>query len=339
MHCGYRVGMATLKDAFKKYFRGYKKTAVFAITTACNCKCVMCDMHRKKPEHIGLSDAKKALKTLEDQKFLIVYLTGGEPTLHPHVVEIVEYADELGLIPTMTSNGSVSKPLLTRLKQAGLYLLSVSLDHWDPAICETLRNHRNIMAKQLETLQTAKSLGLKTYALAFLNPILVKDGVEKLVDYANNVLEVPFGFCYPTKSDINSYGLGGRLSAADLSRGIQLSVKKILTSKMNGSNIANLWVYLEDLLHFENGKKPNFYCKGGEDVVYVDWRGDVYPCFLRKKMFNILRDKPWLFKDVHCNDCMINCFREPSVLPHFLSSPHLLALEIRYSSPGKWVYR
>jgi MoaA/NifB/PqqE/SkfB family radical SAM enzyme len=98
MHCGCRVGMATLKDAFKKYFRGYKKTAVFAITTACNCKCVMCDMHRKKPEHISLSDAKKVLKTLEDQKFLIVYLTGGEPTLHPHVVEIVEYADELGLI-------------------------------------------------------------------------------------------------------------------------------------------------------------------------------------------------------------------------------------------------
>lgn len=330
--------MATLKEAFKKFFRGYNKTAVFALTTQCNCKCVMCDMHRKKPEHISLSDAKKVLDFLEKNKFLVVYFTGGEPTLHPDIVEIVNYADKLGLVTTMTTNGTPSKDLLKDLKKAGLYLLSVSLDHWDPDTCEKIRNHKNIMEKQLETIRFLKSIGLKTYALAFLNPFLVNDGVEKLMNYANDVLEVPFGFCYPTKSSVNSYGLGGILSDEEMSNRMNSSIKMILNYKKNGSNIANLWVYMEDIINFANRKEPNLYCKGGEDVIYVDWLGDVYPCFLREKMFNILKDKPQFLKNVKCNDCLINCFREPSVLPQFLSSPNLLAMEIRYSHTNKWVY-
>jgi len=330
--------MVALKEAFKKFFRGYNKTAVFALTTQCNCKCIMCDMHRKKPEYIGLRDAKKVLNVLEKNKFLVVYFTGGEPTLHPDVVEIVAYADKLGLVTTMTTNGTPSKDLLKHLKKAGLYLLSVSLDHWDPQVCEKIRNHGNIMDKQLESIKYLKSIGLKTYALAFLNPYVVDDGVERLVDYANNVLDVPFGFCYPTKSDVNSYGLGGTLSGEEMSDRMDSSVGKILSFKKNGSNIANLWVYMEDILNFKKDKKPNFYCKGGEDVVYVDWLGDVYPCFLKGKMFNILHDKPRFLEGVRCNDCLINCFREPSVLPQFLSSPNLLAMEIRYSHSSRWVY-
>jgi MoaA/NifB/PqqE/SkfB family radical SAM enzyme len=312
--------MATLKDAVKNFVRGYRKTAVFALTTKCNCKCIMCDMHRKTPEYIPLNDAKKVLKFLANHEFLIAYFTGGEPTLHPNIVEIVDYAGKLGFVTTLTTNGSVSKSMLKRLKNAGLYVLSVSLDHW------------------LETIKYSQSIGLKAYALAFLNPFLVHDGVDKLVDYTNNTLQVPLGFCYPTKSDVNSYGLGGQLSSEELSHGMDLSVKKLLTAKKNGSNIANLWVYMEDVINFREGNQPNFYCKGGEEVIYVDWHGDVYPCFLREKMFNILRDKPRFLKDVKCNDCLINCFREPSILPQLPSSPRLLTLEVLYSRSSRWIY-
>jgi MoaA/NifB/PqqE/SkfB family radical SAM enzyme len=295
-------------------------------------------MYKKKPEYINIHDAKKVLKFLVKNKFLVVYLTGGEPTLHPNIVEIVESADSLGLVTTMTTNGTPSKPLLTQLKSAGLYLLSVSLDHWESPICDKIRNHQNIMEKQLETIKYLKRIGLKTYALAFLNPFLIKDGVEKLVDYANNVLKVPFGFCYPTTCDVNSYGLGGTLSDEEMSHQMDSSVKKILEYKANEGNIANLWVYLKDIIHSQDGKKPYFYCKGGEDVIYVDWRGDVYPCFLKKRIFNILTDEPFFLENVKCNDCLINCFREPSVLPQFLYSPNLLALEIYYSRSDRWVY-
>lgn len=292
----------------------------------------MCDMHRKEPQWISYTDAKKVLDFLAQNKFLITYFTGGEPTLHPNVIEIVKYANDLGLIATMTTNGTVSKEILRKLKKAGLYLLSVSLDHWDAEICEKIRKHQDILVKQIETLKYLNEIGLKTYALAFLNTFLVEDGVEKLVDYANTILNVPFGFCFPTKSAINTYQLGSSLSSNEIKKELRKSVETILKLKKNGYEIANLATYIEDILNMETGKPVNFSCKGGEDVIYIDWLGNVYPCFLKKQLFNVLKDeKPRFEKNVKCNDCLINCFREPSLLPQILSSPRLLAKEAYHS--------
>jgi MoaA/NifB/PqqE/SkfB family radical SAM enzyme len=278
------------------------------------------------------SPSRKVLEFLAQNKFLITYFTGGEPTLHPNVIEIVNYANELGLIATMTTNGTASKEILRKLKEAGLYLLSVSLDHWDAEICEQIRNHKDIMVKQIETIRFLNKIGVKTYALAFLNAFLIEDGVEKLIEYTNNVLEVPFGFCYPTTSDINTYQLGSSLSNNETKQELRKCVEKILDFKKNGYEIANLATYIEDILNMESGKPLNFSCKGGEDVIYIDWLGNVYPCFLKKRLFNVLKDEnPRFQENVKCNDCLINCFREPSLLPQILSSPRLLAKEAYHS--------
>lgn len=332
--------MASFKKVVARFLKGYRRTAVFAVTSRCNCRCYMCDMHRREPQQISLEDARKVLDFLAKNKFLIAYFTGGEPTLHPNVVEIVDYANRLGLVATMTTNGTASKELLMALKNAGLYLLSVSLDHWDPSICEKVRNHKDIMAKQVETLRYLNEIGLRTYALAFLNSFLVEDGVERLIDYANNVVGVPFGFCYPTTSSINTYRLGSSLSDGGYGEKLRKSVDTILNNKKSGREIANLATYIEDIVNVGEKKTPNFFCRGGEDVVYIDWFGDVYPCFLKGKLFNILKDeRPSFQRNVKCNDCLINCFREPSLLPQILSSPSLLTREVYRSYSTRKIFR
>lgn len=332
-------GLPTLKQVCLNFLRGKRKTAVFAVTSRCNCKCVMCDMHRQPPREISLEDAKKVLDTLATNGFLIAYFTGGEPTLHPNIVDIISYADKLGLVTTMTTNGTPSKVLLSELKDAGLYLLSVSLDHWDPLVCERIRNYRGIFEKQVATLRYLKEIGLRTYALAYLNPILLEDGVEKLAAFANDELRVPFGFCYPTNCDANSYFLGGELAKQPSSSRLGDQVRMILELKKEGREIANLFCYVEDAVNFPR-RVPNFYCRGGEDVIYVDWLGDVYPCFLKKRLFNILNDDaPRFLKDVQCNDCLINCFREPSFLPQMFSHPSLFLREVYRSYPSRGLYK
>ena len=331
--------MPRLRKAFIRYLEGYRRTAVFAITSRCNCKCLMCDIHRKPPEEMELSDAKHILNSLAHNHFLIVYLTGGEPTLHPDVEEIVSYADQLGLVTAMSTNGTVSKTKLKRLRDSGLYLMSVSVDHWEPSVCEMIRNYPDIHQKQIETINYLKEIGLRTYALAYLNPILVKDGVEKLAMYINEKLDVPIGFCYPTYCDSNTYRLGGREMSHRLLE-LRHAAEKILEMKRNGSKIANLHSYLEDVVSFPS-RNPNFYCRGGEDVVYIDWFGDVYPCFRKsQRLFNILKDIDLRFlRDIHCNECLINCFREPSLLPHILTSANLFAKELVHSFSTQSIYR
>jgi MoaA/NifB/PqqE/SkfB family radical SAM enzyme len=328
-----------LREIFLSFLHGRKRTAVFALTSRCNCKCIMCDMHRQPPKDIAFKDAKKVLETLARNGFLIVYFTGGEPTLHPNIVDIISYANRLGLVATMTTNGTPSKVLLSKLKDAGLYLLSVSLDHWDPAICERIRNHQKIFEKQVGTLTYLKEIGLKTYALAYLNPILLEDGVEKLAVFTNDKLGVPFAFCYPTNCDANSYFLGGELSKKPPSTRLEDQVQRILELKKEGKEIANLYCYVEDAVNFPN-HHPNFYCRGGQDVIYVDWLGDVYPCFSKnEKLFNAINnDTPKFLKNIHCNDCLINCFREPSFLPQIFSPITLLIREVYRSYSTRRIY-
>jgi len=324
--------MVYVKEALVRYLKGFRRTAIFAITTQCNCRCVMCDIYKKPTCFISMKDAVKVLDFLFENKFLIVYFTGGEPTLHPNVVEMVSYANQLGLVTTMTTNGTAPRDTTIKLKESGLFLLSVSIDHWNASLCEKIRRHEGIRVKQEETIKNCKEVGLRTYTLTFLNSHVVADGVERMVRYVNQRLGVPFGFCYPVKSDANIYPLGENLSEEELSfRNLRRSVKTILSLKRRGSAIANLATYIEDVLRFHEKKPPKIYCKGGEDVIYVDWLGNVYPCFMKEKLFNVLDGEgPHFLKDVACNDCLTNCFREPSILAQSPFLP-LLINEIPYS--------
>ncbi|MCP8309927.1 MAG: radical SAM protein [Candidatus Methylarchaceae archaeon HK01B] len=321
-----------LKSALRNVLKGSNRTAVFAVTTRCNCKCIMCDMHRKRPESISSEDAYKIIDFLAQSRFLVLYLTGGEPTLHPDVVKILEYSGQKGLITSMTTNGTLSHNLLSALKEAGLFLLSVSLDHWDAKICEGIRRHNHIRQKQIDTIKYAKKIGLRTHALSFLNPFLLRDGVGNMIRYVNEELGVPFSFCYPTACDVNSYRLGGEISKEELSRNLRRGIATILSMKRRGYEILNSGTYIEDILNFLENKTPNFYCRGGQDVFYIDWMGDVYPCFSKPKLFNVLEEKPHFLENVACNECLTNCFREPSLFPQ-LFSPSLLVKEFLLHPP------
>ncbi len=325
---GYRQNWAIMLfiSALRKILKGFTRTAVFAVTTKCNCKCIMCGMHRKHPESINCEEAFKIIDFLTQNRFLILYLTGGEPTLHPDIIKILKYSSKKGLITSMTTNGTISHNLLLACKEAGLSLLSVSLDHWDTKICEDIRRHSQISKKQIDAIRYAKKIGLRTHALSFLNPFLLRDGVENMVRYVNEELGVPFGFCYPTICDVNSYRLGGEISEKELLRNLRKGIAMILSLKKRGYEILNSGTYIEDILNFFNNQPPNFYCRGGQDVFYIDWIGDIYPCFAKPKLFNILKDRPHFLENIMCNECLTNCFREPSLFPQ-LFYPNLIIKE------------
>lgn len=267
-------------------------------------------MYKLKPAYIDLTDAKRVFDFMKENRFLIAYITGGEPTLHPHLIDMIEYANKLGLVTCLTTNGS-NPQMIKELKHSGIFNISVSLDHWDPDICEEIRGFKGIQEREIECLKVAKEIGINSvYSLSYLNMYL--NDIEKIVKFSNESLGIPWGFCYPTSTAVNSFRLSGDLSMSQPQ--ILKTVKKLLLLMRKGYNIVNPPSFLEDILGFPE-KKPNFYCKGGESVFYIDWNGDVYPCFLMPKLFNILNDSNHRFrKNVRCNRCLINCFREPSIL-------------------------
>jgi len=270
----------------------------------------MCGMWRKPAERISYEDAKRVIDFLLKNRFLIIYFTGGEPTLHPQLPELVNYAHRAGMVTTMTTNGTVSETVLKRLKESGLQGVSISLDHFKPDVCEAIRGVKDIMEAQIQAIQHAKALGLKPYALAYLNPQILHDGVVNLINYTNKVLNVPWGFCFPTEA-WNSYALNYENQTI---QELREAMRSILALKLQGDGmIVNTVSYIMDTLRFLDGRPTVNKCRSGQDVVYIDWNGDVYPCFLKDKMFNALSDEP-CFRLMNCDQCLTNCFREPSLL-------------------------
>lgn len=76
------------------------------LTKRCNSNCTFCI---EKDVHYGgfitFSNFKKAVKFAKDNGLNNFFLHGGEPTLHPNIVQFAEYAKENGLTVKMFSNG------------------------------------------------------------------------------------------------------------------------------------------------------------------------------------------------------------------------------------------
>ena len=118
-------------------YRALCRRGVLWIGQTCNLRCHFCYFldkinDRNHPEHdfLPLDKLKKMCKTLVD-----VYgnnsvdIQGGEPTIYRHIEELIRYCNEIGLKPTLITNGqTLANPEKVRkLKAAGVYDLLISV--------------------------------------------------------------------------------------------------------------------------------------------------------------------------------------------------------------------
>lgn len=77
------------------------------LTTSCNMKCKFCGAWEQDLDSRTLDTPEAYAALIEGKKYgyKLVTLTGGEPTLHPHIGSIVEYASQLGYWVCITTNG------------------------------------------------------------------------------------------------------------------------------------------------------------------------------------------------------------------------------------------
>src|SRR5579859_1726653 len=109
-----------------------------SLTDKCNLRCVYCmdeDMvFRPNAELMQPDEVLTLVKVFAELGFDKFRLTGGEPTVHPCIVEITEgIASTPGVKSlSMTTNGVRLRQLAKPLKAAGLQRVNVSVDTLDP---------------------------------------------------------------------------------------------------------------------------------------------------------------------------------------------------------------
>jgi radical SAM protein with 4Fe4S-binding SPASM domain len=114
-----------------------------ALTYRCNNDCSHCYNARPRsfPE-LSTQKWKTILDGLWEQGIPHVVFTGGEPTLYTDLPELIAYAEQIGQITGINTNGRrlADKNYIQELVQAGLDHVQITLESHDPDIHNTMVN-------------------------------------------------------------------------------------------------------------------------------------------------------------------------------------------------------
>ncbi|KJY25622.1 cytosylglucuronate decarboxylase [Streptomyces katrae] len=131
------------------------------ILEACNADCFMCefalsrDTYRFSPE-----DFADLLPKARDAGVGYVRFTGGEPLMHPDVVDLVRAGTAAGMKMSLITNGSLLPRTAAPLAAAGLAQVIVSLDGASGATHDVYRRTPGLFDSGLRGLREAAALGV-----------------------------------------------------------------------------------------------------------------------------------------------------------------------------------
>lgn len=89
-----------------------------------------------------------------------VHLTGGEPTLHKELIQLIQIVKQHSIDQiALTSNGNFDRGLIEKMKSAGLTRMNFSLDSISQKGFETLSDRKNPVFQILDQIESAKKIG------------------------------------------------------------------------------------------------------------------------------------------------------------------------------------
>ncbi|MBI4509781.1 MAG: radical SAM protein [Deltaproteobacteria bacterium] len=103
------------------------------VTRRCNLACGYCYEADRTSDPVPIADLKRHIDHLHRLRAVLVTITGGEPLLHPQIVDLVAYVRSRGQVPVMNTNGYLlTEERVRALDNAGLYALQISVDTLRP---------------------------------------------------------------------------------------------------------------------------------------------------------------------------------------------------------------
>jgi MoaA/NifB/PqqE/SkfB family radical SAM enzyme len=117
------------------------------VTDRCNLDCAYCTEYDNTRPHPSLDDLKKWIRKIRELGTMRIALVGGEPLVHPNIVELVRFCRELGFATSLTTNGFLlTRKLVGELEDAGLQVMQISVDRMTPSPI-TKKSFKTILPK------------------------------------------------------------------------------------------------------------------------------------------------------------------------------------------------
>ncbi|MCJ7625415.1 MAG: radical SAM protein, partial [Anaerolineaceae bacterium] len=281
-----------------------------ALTYRCNNKCVHCYNESDRLKHeLDVDQWEKILDRVWKLGIPHVVFTGGEPTLVPFLPELITYAEKLGMITGLNTNGrKFSDPAyIDALVSAGLDHVQITLESHDAEIHDDITAAPGAWAQTTSGITNA--LNSKLYVMT--NTTLLRSNSASLTD----TLDFLSALGVPTVG-LNGLIYSGRGASVDesISENDLPALLEIAKAHAADSEQRLIWYTPTMYCHF-NPIESNLGVKGCTAALYnmcIEPDGSVLPCqSYYRSLGNFLEDS-W---DSIWNHTLARSLRDRAYVP------------------------
>lgn len=262
-----------------------------ALTYGCNNECPHCyneTDHLQMPS-LPVDEWYAVLDRLAQLGVPHLILTGGEATLHPDLPKVIHYADQLGMVVGLNTNGRhiAHKPFMDELADAGLNHVQITLGSSRAEVHDAMMGAR-AFAQTVRGIENAVASRVHVITNTTLTRVNMGH-VEEIIDFLYSL-------------GIRTFAMNGMIySGGGFDTGVAIDEKEMpallvrVRDKARELGMRFLWYTPTEYcrmspVELEIGAKR---CNAGEYSLCIEPNGDVLPCqSYYVSAGNILRD-PW----------------------------------------------
>jgi radical SAM protein with 4Fe4S-binding SPASM domain len=282
-----------------------------ALTYACNNACPHCynETERLSMPSLSQADWFRVLDKLAEIGVPHVIFTGGEPTLVRALPHLIRYADSLGLIAGMNTNGRrLARPgFVHELVDAGLNHVQVTLESCYPNVHDEMVNAPGAFHETVQGIKNAIAGGLHTIT----NTTVTMDNRDHVLSTVSYLHEL--GLKTFAMNGMIHAG-GGTASPSAVPPAKMAALLAAVRDEAETLGMRFLWYTVTDycLLSPVSLDLPPKRCNAGEYSMCIEPNGDVLPCqSYYASAGNLLAD-PW---DSIWNGALFRSFRDRETAP------------------------
>jgi MoaA/NifB/PqqE/SkfB family radical SAM enzyme len=293
----------------------------FAITNLCNARCDFCSFAAGKlpagqRQSVTLQQARDVIEICVRNHIGYLLFVGGEPLLHRDLRGMVRFAAERGVHPMICTHGGLwTDRNMRELADDGLSSAIMSIDAPDVATHEKNRGLPEVCQKIRRANEVLAKLGIQTTASITASRLI--EDYDRLPEFLRALGFQSCTFSYPLNNLASSYLSFSPSSLVAFTKDELVGVFEQIKAmkRRTGFPVNNPTESLTEMQRHLRQEPEKFGCLGGCKYFYLDWHLNLYRChYWETPMCSIYDfDRSKLIRD-NCTRCMIDCYRDPSVL-------------------------
>jgi MoaA/NifB/PqqE/SkfB family radical SAM enzyme len=255
--------------------------AQIGLTNACPQACAYCYSRERGGRAMDTATILRAVQELKELGVCWLGLTGGEPLLNPDIARIVAAAADGCAVKLFTTGSTLTRERARELKDAGLFSVSVSLDHWLPEVHDRNRGLAGAFVTALQAIDIFRQAGgIQVGVSAVVSREMIRRGeVQEFLEFLRGLGVDEAWLCEPKPSVAAFWDEEQVIRPEEQRRLFEIQDR---WNRRDGMTVNYLG-------HFESGE--HFGCNAGRKMVYVDACGEVSPCVFTPMSFGNIRGR------------------------------------------------